>query len=159
MSLENQFKEIVESHKGVIYKACYVYADKQEYIDDLYQEVLINIWRGLPKFRNDSNISTWIYRISINTCFTFLRKKKNKPPQVSLSFDLSVFDESDEKRRQIDELNAIINRLGKLERTIIWLWLEDKNYDEIAEITGLSKANVGVKLMRIKNKIKIMFNE
>lgn len=159
MDLEHTFEEIITQYKGVVYKACYIYADNKEDVNDLFQEVLINIWKGLPKFREQSSISTWVYRVSINTCISFIRKNKKRPSMVAFPINLFVPEEGSDIERQISELYSVINRLGQLEKALIWLWLEERDYDEIAEITGLSKSNVGVKLMRIKDKIKSMFNE
>jgi RNA polymerase sigma-70 factor, ECF subfamily len=151
MNLKSEFTEIIEEYKAVIYKVCYVYAQDKEEINDYYQEILINLWNSYPKFRGESKISTWIYKVSLNTCITFIRKKKRKPSTTPLSIDVTLFEDS--------ELYKLINRLEKMEKTLILLWLEEKNYDEIAEITGLTRSNVAVKLMRIKNKLKELSNE
>lgn len=158
MNLKSEFTEIIEQYKAVIYKVCYVYAKDHEELNDYFQEVLINLWNSYPKFRGECKISTWVYRISLNTCITFIRKKKNKPLIIPLSIDMEVF-ENEGSKQQIEELYTLINKLGTLEKTLILLWLENKNYDEIAEITGLSRSNIAVKLMRIKNKLKEMSNE
>lgn len=159
MDIKKEFTLIIEEYKVVIYKVCYIYAKDSEELNDYFQEILINLWNSYPHFRGESKISTWIYRISLNTCVTFIRKKKNKPILVPLSIDVRIFEDDLEQKFQIEELYRMINKLNKLEKTLILLWLEEKNYEEIAEITGLSRSNIAVKLMRIKNKLKEMSNE
>jgi RNA polymerase sigma-70 factor (ECF subfamily) len=158
MDLKEQYTKMVMQHKDIIYKVCYIYAEK-DYIEDYYQEVLIELWRSFPHFRSESKASTWIYRISLNTCISFVRKKKRNPFTKKLSLDIDVFDEGNEKAQQLEELYKLINQLNKLEKSIILLWLEEVPYEEIASITGLSLSNVGVKISRIKEKLKQMSNQ
>lgn len=156
MNHKKEFAELVNRYKDVIFKVCYVYASREE-LEDYYQEVLIQLWRSLPKFRNESKMSTWIYRISLNTCISYVRKNK-KVNKVSL-IDLDFIDNDIEKKYYIDELYLLINRLNKFEKAIILLWLEERDYEEIASIVGISKNNVAVKLNRIKEKLRIMSNQ
>lgn len=156
MNQKKEFTELVNRYKDVIFKVCYVYASREE-LEDYYQEVLIQLWRSLPKFRNDSKISTWIYRVSLNTCISYVRKNK-KVNKVSL-IDLDFIDNDIEKKYYIDELYLLINRLNKFEKAIILLWLEERDYEEIASIVGISKNNVAVKLNRIKEKLRKMSNQ
>lgn len=151
---EELFTEIVHAHRNIIYKVCYIYAPKGM-IDDYYQEVLCSLWQSFDKFDGRSKHSTWIYRVALYTCISFIRRKE--PASISLSFDLSAEQDSALKE-QLEELHSIINRLGHIDRALILLWLEGYAYEEIAEVTGLSRSNVAVKLMRAKNKIKEMFN-
>ena len=155
--LEKDFVSLVEDHKQLIYKVCYMYASDEHNLNDLYQEVVINLWKAFPRFRGDSKLSTWIYRIGLNTCISFFRKSKTRPVIVPITVDLEAFAD-DEKSGQLRELYRMINRLGQLERAIILLWLEERSYQEIAEITGLSRPNVAVKINRIKEKLKQMSN-
>ena len=156
MNCKKEFAELVNRYKDVIFKVCYVYASREE-LEDYYQEVLIQLWRSLPNFRNESKMSTWIYRISLNTCISYVRKNK-KVNKVSL-IDLDFIDNDIEKKYYIDELYLLINRLNKFEKAIILLWLEDRDYEEIASIVGISKNNVAVKLNRIKEKLRRMSNQ
>jgi len=153
---EKEFIALVEAHKQIIYKVCYMYASGADNLNDLYQEVVINLWRAYPHFRGESKVSTWVYRIGLNTCISFYRKSKKRPEVVPLTVDLEDFSYEEDKTAQLKELYRMINRLNPLERAIILLWLEEKNYNEIAEITGLSRNNVAVKLNRIKEKLKTM---
>ena len=156
MNCKKEFAELVNRYKDVIFKVCYVYASREE-LEDYSQEVLIQLWRSLPKFRNESKMSTWIYRISLNTCISYVRKNK-KVNKVSL-IDLDFIDNDIEKKYYIDELYLLINRLNKFEKAIILLWLEERDYEEIASIVGISKNNVAVKLNRIKEKLRRMSNQ
>ncbi len=151
---EENFTEAVLAHRSIIYKVCYIYAPKGM-IEDYYQEVLCNLWQNFDQFDGRSKRSTWIYRVALFTCISFIRRKQ--PASISLSFDLSS-EEDSTLREQLDELHSIINRLGHLDRALILLWLEGYSYEEMAEVTGLTQSNVAVKLMRAKNKIKEMFN-
>lgn len=158
MTLKEEYTSMVMEYKDVIFKVCYIYAEK-EYIDDYYQEVLIQLWRSFPHFRGDAKLSTWIYKISLNTCISFVRKKKRKPLSKPLCLEVDIYDNDFEKRQQLEELYNLINKLNKLEKSVILLWLEERSYDEIASITGLSRANVATKLRRIKDKLKNMLNQ
>lgn len=155
---EKEFIALVEEYKQVIYKVCYIYATDTENLNDLYQEVVINLWKAFPRFRGECKVSTWIYRIGLNTCISFFRKSRSKPEVVPITVDLESFPADEDKTVQLRELYRLINSLAKLERALILLWLEEKNYQEIADITGISRGNVAVKLNRIKEKLRIMCN-
>ncbi len=153
---DDQFVEMIRKNEGVIYKVASFYVDKDHPISDLYQEVVLNLWRAFPSFRGESKYSTWIYRIALNTCISFYRRSKRNVTYVDISMDIpEVVDNNEE----IQELYRLINRLGKIERALVLLYLDDKSYKEIAEITGLTTTNVATKLSRIKDKLKKMSNE
>lgn len=151
-----QFLEMIRQNEGIIYKVASFYVDKNHPIGDLYQEVVLNLWKAFPSFRGESKYSTWIYRIALNTCVSFYRRNKKNVTYVDISTDIPEINETDD---QIQELYRLINRLGKIERALVLLYLDDKPYKEIAEITGLSVTNVATKLSRIKDKLKQMTNE
>ncbi len=151
---EEIFTEVVHQHRNIIYKVCYIYAPTGM-IEDYYQEVLVNLWQSFDQFDGRSKRSTWIYRVALYTCISFIRRKQ--PASISLSFDLST-DEDATLKEQLEELHSVINRLSHLDRALILLWLEGYAYEEMAEVTGLSHSNVAVKLMRAKDKIKKMYN-
>lgn len=154
--MEKEFLKMVRAHNGIIYKVASMYADKENVLDDLYQEVVLNLWKSFAGFRCESSYSTWVYRIALNTCITFFRKSSRKPMYVELTPDLRV--SSDEQPLLVSELYALINQLNKLERAIIFLYLEDRPYKEIAEIIGITPNNVSTKVNRIKEKLKKMSN-
>ncbi len=157
--VEQEFLSIIREYERVIYKVCYLYTTRNASLNDLYQETVLNIWKAFPKFRGESKISTWIYRIALNTCITFIRKEKNVPEIVCLTADENrITEDDDDLQLMLRELYDLINRLGQLDKSIILLYLEEKSYEEIAEITGLTLTNVATKISRIKNKLKKMRN-
>lgn len=156
--LESAFIALVEEHKRIIYKVCYVYAADKENLNDLYQEVVINLWKAYPRFRGECAASTWVYRIGLNTCISFFRKSKSQPEVVPITVDLEAFADEEDKTASLRELYRMINCLGQLERALILLWLEERSHQEIAEIIGISRNNVAVRLNRIREKLKAMSN-
>lgn len=157
--VEQEFVTLIQEYERVIYKVCYLYTTPHATLNDLYQEVVINLWKAYPKFRNECKISTWIYRIALNTSISFIRKEKNIPEIVTLSQIADRIEETDETQVMLKRLYSMINRLGQLEKSIVLLYLEDKSYEEIAEITGLTLTNVATKLSRIKDKLRKMNKE
>lgn len=154
---EQEFLSVIKEYERVIYKVCYLYATKNAPLNDLYQEVVLNIWKAFTKFRGESKISTWIYRIALNTCISFIRKEKNIPEVVTLTQEVSwMTDEQDELQVMLKELYLLINQLGQLDKSIILLYLEEKSYEEISEIMGLTVTNVATKISRIKDKLRKM---
>ncbi len=158
-SLELDFAQIVREHKGTIYTVCYMFSKDEEEVADLFQEILMNLWKGFAKFRGDSSARTWIYRVSLNTCISAERKKKRKGETVPLDMDINLFDDSPEDMRQVRLLRDRIGRLGPFDRAIVLLWLENLSYDEIGAIVGISAKNVSVRLFRIKEQLKKMSDQ
>ena len=158
-STEKAFIALVKAYERIIYKVCYLYATPAISLEDLYQEVLVNLWKGYPHFRGESKPSTWVYRIALNTCISFLRKEKNAPLFVELSSEADRMDEEDETHQMLRKLYDLIARLSQIEKSLILLYLEDKSYEEIAEITGFSQTNVATRLSRIKEKLRKMNRE
>lgn len=150
---EQDFSRIVREHKSTIYTVCYMFSKDEDEVNDLFQEVLINLWKGLQNFRGESDVRTWIYRISLNTCISCDRKKR-KRKKIPLTMNINPFTDSDDDSRQIQQLNRRISQLGPFDRAIILLWLENMSYEEIGEIVGISTKNVSVRLFRIKEKLK-----
>lgn len=158
--IEQAFVSLIKEYERVIYKVCYLYATPNAPLNDLYQEVVLNLWKAYPKFRGECKVSTWIYRIALNTCISFMRKEKNIPEIVSLTpAEVDRSEEWDETQAMLRQLYRLINRLGQLEKSIILLYLEEKSYEEISEITGLTVTNVATKLNRIKEKLRKMNKE
>jgi RNA polymerase sigma-70 factor (ECF subfamily) len=157
MEDQQHFVSLIEQNKSLIYKFCYMYASETDTPQDLFQEVVINMWKGYPSFRGDSSIQTWMYRIALNTCVTFLRKSGARPKTTSLSEDMMVYDDATDAM-QIKELYTLINRLNEIEKAIVLLYLEERSYDEIAHIVGITRNNVGVRINRIKEKLSQMSN-
>ena len=157
--MELEFARAVREHKGTIYTVCYMFSNNPDEVADLFQEILINLWKGFSRFRGDSNIRTWIYRVSLNTCISSERKKRRNVETLPLTMDINLFSDSDDDTRQIQMLRDRINKLGPFDRAIVLLWLENLSYDEIGAIVGISPKNVSVRLVRIKDQLKKMSNE
>ena len=157
--MELKFTQTIREHKGTIYTVCYMFSNNPQEVADLFQEILINLWKGFPKFRGDSNVRTWIYRVSLNTCISYERKESRNKDTLPLKMDINLFDDSDEDSKQVQMLRTRISKLGPFDRAIVLLWLENLSYDEIGAIVGISAKNVSVRLVRIKDQLKKMSNE
>jgi len=157
--LEQEFISLIKQYERVIYNVCTFYMSETSPLEDLYQEIVLNLWKAFPNFRNESQTSTWIYRIALNTCISDLRHNAKLRRNVPLSFSEQIIFEQDTKNAEIQELYSLIYKLSKIERSIILLWLEEKSYQEIADITGFSVANVATRLKRTKEKLKNMSNQ
>lgn len=153
-SQEDLFEQLVQKHKSTIYTVCYMFSQDQDEVNDLFQEVLINLWKGLESFKGESHIKTWIYRVSLNTCITYERKKKRDA--LPLDMDVNFYEDHDEDTMQIKQLYQRIGKLGFFDRAIVLLWLESLSYEEIATITGISVKAVSMRLLRIKRQLKDM---
>ena len=156
MKQEEYFTQLVRENKSTIYTVCYMFSKDEEEVNDLFQETLINMWKGIDSFREESKISTWIYRVALNTCLLQERKKKREVPKVPLSMNVNFFEDEDAKVAQVRQLHQRIGKLGLVDRAIVMLWLEGSSYDEIGAVMGISAQNVGVKLYRIKEQLKKM---
>ncbi len=151
------FLDTINEHQRIIYKVCHLYTDDKHDFADLYQEVVYQLWKSFDSFSNKSKISTWIYKVALNTALYHLR---NKRKHRSYSLDDIQFDPEipEEANELMDQLKEMIEALNPFEKTLIMLQLEGLSYKEIANITGLSVTNVGTRLNRIKNKLKKMAN-
>lgn len=157
---EERFIELTDRYRDVIGRVCCTYISANASFEDLYQEVLINVWQGMDSFRGDAKISTWIYRTALNTCITWYRKNKKHSTNIS-SIDELLNDPIDTSAdpglaEQLQYLRNLINQLGAIDRAIVTMWLDECPYDEIAAVTGLSQTNVGVRLHRIKQRLAQM---
>lgn len=148
---EREFLEMTESCKGIIYKICLMYSEDSEGHNDLFQEVVLNLWGSFARFRGESTYSTWVYRVALNTCISTLRKNKIK--NLCVPFDVKM-DLSQEESNDIKELYRMINLLNPIEKAIIILYLDEKSYDEIATIMGITRTNVAVRIHRIKDRLR-----
>ena len=157
--LELEFTKMVREYRKTIYSVCYFFSDNPTEVDDLFQEVLVNLWKGFPDFRNESSLKTWIWRVSLNTCCTIQKRDRRNVPTVPLLIDKDLFNESDQAGQQVKMLYDRINKLEVFDRAIILLWLESMSYDEIGAIVGLSTSAVTSRLFRIKEQLKSMSNK
>ena len=158
-TLELDFAQVVREHKGTIYTVCYMFSKDEDEVADLFQDILINLWKGFPKFRGESDIRTWIWRVSLNTCSNQKRKKDSRVQTVPLSMDIDLYNDDDQHSRQIQMLYDRINRLDVFDKAIILLWLENMTYQDIASVVGISTAAVTTRLFRIKEQLKSMSNK
>jgi len=155
MQEENEFTALIKQNEGIIYKITRIYTDNRESQKDLYQEIVFQLWKGFTTFRGDSKISTWMYRISLNTALLHIKKKNKRGHAIPLEHVILKEESYDPiLEERIKVLYAHIKNLGNLDRGIIFLFLEGKKYEEIALITGLTTSNVGTRVARIKEKLK-----
>ena len=155
---ETAFAQMVREYKNTIYTVCFMFSKDSDEVNDLFQEVLINLWKGLESFEGKSKIDTWIWRVSFNTCISQERKKKRNSP-IPLSMGIDLFNDKDEDTKQVKMLYDRIHRLKPFDRAIVLLWLENMSYEEIAAIVGITVKNVSVRLYRIKEELKQMSNQ
>ena len=153
---EREFETMIREHKGTIYTVCYMFSNDPDEVADLFQETLINLWRGSGTFRGDSAQGSWIWKVALNTCISSDRKKKRGPQTSPLSMDIDLFEDQDADTRQIGLLRSRIGKLGPFDRAIVLLWLENLSYEEIGQIVGITPGNVSVRLVRIKEQLKKM---
>ena len=153
---EREFAQIVLENKRRIYTVCYMFSKDADEVNDLFQERLVNLWKGLQSYEGDKFISTWVWRVSFNTCINYSKKQKRALEKVPLDVNINLFEDMDEDSMQIRQLYDRINRLGYIDRSIILMWLENLSYDEIGSILGITANNVSVKLVRIREKLKSM---
>jgi RNA polymerase sigma-70 factor (ECF subfamily) len=156
---KKEFSELIEKHQAIIHKVTMIYTNGSADREDLFQEICLQLWKSYPSFRKESKFSTWMYRVSLNTAISNVRKNRNKPVFERLNENENITDIGHEEAEQINLLNRAISKLNYIDKAIILLWLEDKSYEEIASIMGTSKTNVSVKLVRIKHKLEELVNE
>ncbi|MCD4792783.1 MAG: RNA polymerase sigma factor [Bacteroidales bacterium] len=153
MKNKNNFIEIISENEKIILKITSFYTDNKQDAEDLYQETVLNLWKAFKNFKNRSKISTWIYRIALNTAVTQIRKNKKQPQQITLNEQIQEIN-IEKHNNLLDKLHKQIRKLNELEKALILLYLENKNYETISEITGLSETNVATRISRIKQKLK-----
>lgn len=156
--LEKEFAAVVQENKATIYTVCYMFSADREEVEDLFQEALIALWKGLSSFRGESNIRSWIYRVALNTCINSERKRR-RAESVRLDMSIDLFTDTDDDSRQAQMLRQRIGKLGVFDRAIVLLWLENLSYEEIGAIVGITAKNVSVRLVRIREQLKNMSNE
>ena len=157
---EKEFAQVVREQKSTIYTVCYMFSKDNDEVNDLFQEILINLWKGFASFEGRSDIRTWVYRVALNTCITIDRKKKRRrDKEAKVEMDINLYEDNDADTKQVKKLYERINKLGVFDRASVLLWLEGMPYDEIGQIVGISSKNVSVKLVRIREELKNMNNE
>ena len=156
MTDPQHFLKLVETHKGIIIKICSIYARRTDERDDMFQEIVIQLWKAWPQFEGRSQFSTWLYRIALNTAISGLRKRKTDlvfmdqfemPEAIDPGQDLT-------KEEQLKTLYMAIRELPEIDRAVVMLYLEDRSYDEMEDILGINQGTLRVKMNRAKEKLK-----
>ena len=156
------FTELIRENKGIIFKICNAYCPGKEDRDDLAQEIIYNLWKSFSNYKAEFKFSTWMYRIALNVAISFYRKEQKKRRRITYSENLLVFEDDSspktEEEKNLRLLLKFIEELKEIDKSIILLYLGNKSYKEIAEITGITETNVATKLNRIKDKLKTNFS-
>ena len=150
---EHQFERLVRQHKRTIYTVCYLFSHDNAEVDDLFQEILIRMWNGFDSYEGRSDARTWIYRVAFNVALNWNKKQRRRIETVPLTVDIDPYEANDPSTQQIRELYDRISRLDLVDRSLILLWLEGVSYEEIGAIVGITASHVGVRLLRIKDKL------
>ena len=153
---QEEFVRQVQANQGIIQKICGLYGQTQPDREDLFQEIIVQLWKAVPKFQEQSRFSTWLYRVALNTAISDFRKKRRALPVIqtevaSLEIESELIDDKDER---LKTLYAAISRLQEIDKAIVMLYLEDKSYDEIEDIVGISASTLRVRMNRIKEKLR-----
>lgn len=161
MTKEQLFLAKIETHKGLLYKVSKMYMDQPEDQEDLFQEIIYQLWKTYDNFRNESQFSTWMYRVAINTAIVFFKKDRKKINTQEIPSDNIKADESDthQKERQLDIFYKAVYQLEKTEKALILYHLEGYSHKAIGESMGISEVNARVKLNRIKSKLKDLIEQ
>ncbi|OJW57385.1 MAG: RNA polymerase subunit sigma-70 [Sphingobacteriales bacterium 50-39] len=159
---QEQFVKLVQEHRSLLYKVCRIYCFTETDRQDLFQEMVIQLWKSYPGFRGESKFSTWLYRIALNTAISDLRKQRRRPSTTStdeIPPSLPEMTWPGEEEQQLQQLYAAINRLSDVEKALVMLYLEDRSYEEMEEIMGINQNNLRVKMNRIREKLRKMTKE
>jgi len=159
--LEHKFISEFQQNQNIIHKVCRIYTDNQEAHNDLFQEITIQLWKAYPKFRGEAKLSTWMYRIGLNTAITLFRKSKRSIKTQdfdSVLHKIESSDYDDTEEEQLKLMYKAIHQLSDIDKGLIFLYLEYKNYKEISETLGISEVNARVKMNRIKTRLKKILN-
>ncbi|NRB47456.1 MAG: sigma-70 family RNA polymerase sigma factor [Saprospiraceae bacterium] len=156
--MEEEFLKILDRHQAILHKTCRLYRDTEADREDLFQEILYHLWKAYPSFQGKSKISTWIYRIALNTALATFRRNE---PMLLFSAELpqrkmTVNEEGDE---QLAQMLKAMKKLKEVDRAILSLYLDDMTYEQIAQIIGITSSNVGARLHRIKTKLKALLSK
>ncbi len=159
---ESEFVNEITSNQAIIHKVCRMYTPKGEPYDDIFQEILLQLWKSQSSYDPNRNtkFTTWMYRVALNTAINSLRKSKKNLQLEQINEDLNVLEsDEDDSERSLDQMHAAIDQLEKVEKGLILLYLDDRSYKEMAEIMGISESNIGVRINRIKKKLKSIMTE
>lgn len=158
---EEKFVELLEENQNIVHKICRLYTNNRDHHNDLFQEITIQLWRAFPKFRGDSKFSTWMYRVALNTAITLYRKSKRRVQTQNyedVQFRISAEDYDDTVEEQLKLMYSAVKELNDIDKALVFLYLENKNYKEISDTLGISEVNARVKMNRVKTKLKKILN-
>ncbi len=153
MLSEKDFIKTIQQNQQIIFKVCNMYMDTKADREDLFQEILLNAWKGIQNFKGDSKFSTWLYRVALNTAISFFKKDK-KQQQAFEAGRISYQEGSDIQLEHIEAMNKAISELSAIDKALVMLYLENYSHQQIAEVMGITANNVGVKMSRIKVVLK-----
>ncbi|MCK8522893.1 RNA polymerase sigma factor [Aquimarina sp. D1M17] len=159
--LEHSFVTHLEQNQNIVHKVCRIYTSDPDSHNDLFQEITIQLWKAYPKFRGEAKFSTWMYRVALNTAITLYRKSKRSISTTDLdtmNFKIKAEEYDDEVEQQLKLMYAAVKQLNDIEKALVFLYLEDKSYREIADTMGISEVNARVKMNRVKTKLKKILN-
>ena len=160
---EIRFTRLIEENQGIVHKICRIYTDSPEAHEDLFQDIVLQLWKSFESFQGDSKFSTWMYRVSLNTAITLIRKKNRSISTSSIDsqpfFDVKSNEEDVEKAERLKMLYTAIKKLNEVERALVLLYLEDLPYREISATLGISEVNARVKMNRTKEKLKVLMSQ
>lgn len=156
VSHKGSFTQLIEENRGIIHKICMMYTSTQADKEDLYQEICLQLWRSFRTYRRDSKFSTWLYRVALNTAISSVRKDRRRVATVQLDQMEHFVSRDSEREGKTRMLFKAVAKLNKVDRAIILLWLEEKEYAEISEVMGISKSAVSVRLVRIRERLKLI---
>jgi RNA polymerase sigma factor (sigma-70 family) len=154
--------QMIEQSKGMLFKICKIYHDDPEDQDDLLQEITLQLWVVFDSFRGESKISSWMYRVALNTAIVFFKKQKRRPDKEQLPYNFDLPQEpatNSEKEEQLALFYKAIRQLDKVEKALLFLYMENRPYEEIAASLGITQVNLRVRLNRVKNKLKDLIKE
>ncbi|WP_062058723.1 RNA polymerase sigma factor [Aquimarina longa] len=159
--LEHSFVTNLEQNQNIVHKVCRIYTSDSDSHNDLFQEITIQLWKAYPKFRGDAKFSTWMYRVALNTAITLYRRSKRSIKTSDLdaiNFRIKAEEYDDQVEQQLKLMYAAVKQLNDIEKALVFLYLEDKSYKEIADTMGISEVNARVKMNRVKTKLKKILN-
>ncbi len=159
--LEHKFVTELENNQNIVHKVCSLYTNDRDSHNDLFQEITIQLWKAYPKFRGEAKFSTWMYRVALNTAITLYRKSKkrvNTQDYESVIFKIKAEEYDETEEQQLMLMYKAIKQLGDIDKALVFLYLEDKDYSEISDTLGISEVNARVKMNRIKNKLRNILN-
>ena len=159
--LEHKFVKELQDNQNIVHKVCTLYTNDRDSHKDLFQEITIQLWKAYPKFRGEAKFSTWMYRVALNTAITLYRKSKRSidtQDYESVIFKIKADEYDDTEEQQLKLMYKAVRQLGDIDKALVFMYLEDKNYTEISETLGITEVNARVKINRIKTKLRTLLN-